>query len=158
MSFKISISDPEEGEAWQVEKEATPLIGTKIGEEFNGSLIGLEGYTLEVTGGSDEGGFPMREGVQGSGRREVLMKKGPGYRPSEDGVRRRKSVRGEAVSEDVVQVNTKVVDRESDVESIPELLGLETSEEGASEEEESKEEKSDEEESEEDQESEEEEE
>ena len=162
MSFKISISDPEEGEAWQVEKEATPLIGTKIGEEFNGSLIGLEGYTLEVTGGSDEGGFPMREGVQGSGRREVLMKKGPGYRPSEDGVRRRKSVRGEAVSEDVVQVNTKVVDRESDVESIPELLGLETSEEVSeeeqSEEEESKEEESDEEESEEDQESEEEEE
>ncbi len=122
--FKISISDPKEGKSWQVEKEATPLIGTKIGEEFNGSLIGLEGYTLEVTGGSDEDGFPMRRGIRGSGRRRVLMKKGPGYRPKEDGVRTRKSVRGEQISDEVVQVNTKVVERESDAESIPELLGI----------------------------------
>lgn len=127
--FKITVSDPEEGMAWQVEKEATPLIGTKVGEEFNGSLIGLEGYTLKVTGGSDEDGFPMRRGVGGGGRREVLMKQGPGYRPREDGVKRRKSVRGEVVSEEIVQVNTKVVDREDDAETIAELLGLEEEEE-----------------------------
>lgn len=122
--FKINISDPQEGRSWQVEKEATPLIGTKIGEEFNGSLIGLEGYTLVVTGGSDEEGFPMRRGIQGSGRRRVLMKTGPGYRNKESGVKRRKSVRGEVVSEDIVQVNVKVTEREKDVEDIPELIGL----------------------------------
>ncbi len=126
--FKISISDPEEGKSWQVEKEATPLIGTKIGEEFNGSLIGLEGYTLRVTGGSDEDGFPMRRGIGGSGRRKILMKKGPGYRPDEDGEKRRKSVRGETVSEEVVQVNTRITERESDAEGVPELLGLDESE------------------------------
>ncbi len=123
--FKICISDPVEGNAWQVEKEATPLIGTKIGEEFNGSLIGLEGYTLEVTGGSDEDGFPMRKGLGGGGRRKVLMKKGPGYRPKGKGIKRRKSVRGEAVSDEIVQVNAKVVERDDDAQSIPELLGIE---------------------------------
>ncbi|MFP4115987.1 MAG: 30S ribosomal protein S6e [Candidatus Aenigmatarchaeota archaeon] len=136
MAFKISVSDPEEGKAWQVEKEATPLIGTAIGEEFNGSLIGLEDYTLKVTGGSDEEGFPMRRGVQGTGRRKVLMKGGSGYRSEEEGTKKRRSVRGESISEEIVQVNTKVVDRESDAEEIPELLGVasEEPEEGGEEE------------------------
>jgi len=122
-----------------VEKEVTPLIGTSIGEEFNGSLVGLDGYTLKVTGGSDEEGFPMRKGIQGSGRRKVLMKYGPGYKTEDDGVKRRKSARGEVVSEDIVQVNVKVTDREDDSGTIPELLGLEDAEEeedGDSEEEE----------------------
>ncbi|MFP4045504.1 MAG: 30S ribosomal protein S6e [Candidatus Aenigmatarchaeota archaeon] len=122
--FKIIISDPEEGQAWQVEKEATPLIGTRIGEEFNGSFIGLEGYTLELTGGSDKEGFPMRKGTVGTGRRKVLMKEGAGYNPKENGIKRRKSVRGDTVSEGIVQVNTKIVDRENDVAPVPELLGL----------------------------------
>ncbi len=122
-----------------MEKEVTPLIGTSIGEEFNGSLVGLDGYTLKVTGGSDEEGFPMRKGIQGSGRRKVLMKYGPGYKTEDDGVKRRKSARGEVVSEDIVQVNVKVTDREDDSGTIPELLGLEDAEEeedGDSEEEE----------------------
>lgn len=128
MTFKIVISDPEQGRAWQVEKEASPLIGSKVGEEFNGSLIGLNGYTLRVTGGSDEDGFPMRKSISGPGRRRVLMKGGPGYNPEEKGVKRRKSARGNTVSEDIVQVNTKVTDRESGVETIPGLLGLEKEE------------------------------
>lgn len=123
--FRIVISDPEEGEAWQVEKDATPLIGTQVGEEFNGSLIGLDGYTLKVTGGSDREGFPMRKGVQGRGRREILMRGGPGYNPKENGVKARKSVRGGQISEEIVQVNTKVVDREKNAEPLPDLLGLE---------------------------------
>lgn len=135
MAFKITISDPQEGQAWQVEKEATPLIGTKVGEEFNGSLIGLEGYTLKVTGGSDREGFPMRRGVEGTGRRKVMMRGGSGYKPKENGIRRRKSVRGDTISEEIVQVNTKVVDREKDAEAIPGLLGLQTSEEATEEEE-----------------------
>jgi len=134
--FKISISDPQEGRSWQVEKEATPLIGTELGEVFNGSLVGLEGYSLEVTGGSDEEGFPMRKGVNGSGLRRVLMSDGPGYRPEDSGVKRRKSVRGEVISEDIVQVNVKVVDKDSDAESIDELLGSEETEEEETEEEE----------------------
>lgn len=143
--FKIVISDPEEGEAWQVEKEATPLIGTQVGEEFNGSLIGLEGYTLEIRGGSDREGFPMRGGIQGTGRRKVLMKGGAGYKPKEKGVKARKSARGNQISEEIVQVNTKVVEREDDAEPIPDLLGIEEVEEEEKEEEETKETESEEE-------------
>lgn len=134
--FKIIVSDPEEGKSWQIEREATPLIGTKLGGEFNGSLIGLDGYTLEVRGGSDKEGFPMRKSVEGSGRREVLMKGGSGYRPRENGEKKRKTVRGNTVSEEIVQVNTKVVEKEGDAEAIPNLLGLETGGESAGEEEE----------------------
>lgn len=137
--FKITVSDPEEGKSWQVEKEATPLIGTGLGEEFNGSLVGLEGYTLKVTGGSDEEGFPMRKGVNGSGRRRVLISDGPGYRPEDSGVKRRKSVRGEVISEEIVQVNTKVVDREEDSESLSSIFSLQESEEGSSEDEDAEE-------------------
>lgn len=122
--FKVNISDPEEGKAWQVEKEAAPLIGAKIGEEFNGSLIGLEGHTLKITGGSDREGFPMRRGLEGTGRRKALMRGGSGYNPEFKGDRRRKSVRGNTISADIVQVNTVVSDREEGVEPIPELLGL----------------------------------
>lgn len=132
--FKINISDPEEGKAWQAEKEATPLIGTKIGEEFNGSLIGLEGYTLKVTGGSDREGFPMRRGLEGTGRRKTLMRGGAGYNPELRGDRRRKSVRGNVISEDIVQINTVVSEREEGAEPIPDLLGFEGEEEESSEE------------------------
>lgn len=112
------------------------MIGTQIGEEFNGSLIGLNGYTLEITGGSDEDGFPHRKSVNGPGRQKVLIEGGPGFNQEEDGEKRRRSVRGNTVSEDTVQVNTKVVDRESSAESIPGLLGLEDEEEGSDEDEE----------------------
>lgn len=157
MSFKIIVSDPEEGQSWQVEKEATALIGSKIGEEFNGDLIGLNGYTLKITGGSDKEGFPMRRSVRGTGRRKILMESGPGYKPKENGARRRKSVRGNTVSEEVVQLNTKVTDRESDAEPVPDLLGIEVSEETEGEAEEEGEEEETEEESEEPEETEEEE-
>lgn len=127
--FRVNVSDPETGKSWQVEKDAVALVGTKIGEEFNGSFLGLNGYTLMLTGGSDKDGFPMRESVEGTGRNEVLMKGGSGYNPKESGVKRRKTVRGNTVSEEIVQVNTKVVDRESDAQPISELLGSEEDEE-----------------------------
>lgn len=123
--FKVNISDPEEGKSWQIEKDAVALVGTKIGESFNGSFLGLNGYELELTGGSDEDGFPMRKSLEGSGRSKVLMKRGPGYNPKEKGVKRRKTVRGNTISEDIIQVNVKVIEREDDAQPISELLGLE---------------------------------
>lgn len=110
-----------EGETFQTELEdGSKLTGKKIGEEFDGGMIGLSGYTLEITGGSDEDGFPLRESIEGSARRRVLIEDGPGIREDEDGVRRRRSVRGGTVSEAVQQLNTKVVEAGS--ESVEELL------------------------------------
>ncbi|MFB6075905.1 MAG: S6e family ribosomal protein, partial [Candidatus Aenigmatarchaeota archaeon] len=51
MTFKITISDPKSRKAWQVEKEWPTLIGKTLGERIDGSPLGLDGYTLQITGG-----------------------------------------------------------------------------------------------------------
>ena len=109
----------ESGEVRQVEAEASDLAGKQIGESFDGGLIGLPGYKLEITGGSDKSGFPMRESIEGSERRRVLIEEGAGVQTS-GGVQRRKSVRGNTVSDEIQQLNTKVVE-EGD-EPVEELL------------------------------------
>ena len=61
-NFQFIISDPETRKAYKVEIEQSKvlaLIGKKIGDEFNGDIIGLSGYTLKITGGTDKDGFPM---------------------------------------------------------------------------------------------------
>lgn len=111
----------EDGETHQMELEdSSALIGKKIGEEFEGSLVGLNGYTLEITGGSDTEGFPMRRSLEGPQRRKVVIEEGSGIAEKSDGVRRRKSVRGRQVSEDIQQLNTRVVEEGS--KTIEELL------------------------------------
>jgi small subunit ribosomal protein S6e len=112
MSFKIVISHPETRKSYQLELEESKslaLIGKKIGEEFDGSLIGLPGYTLKITGGTDKDGFPMHPSVEGIGRRKILLSGPPGFHPRKKGERRRKTVRGNTISEDIVQINTKIV-------------------------------------------------
>ncbi|MCJ7428818.1 MAG: 30S ribosomal protein S6e [Candidatus Nanohaloarchaeota archaeon QJJ-5] len=99
---------------------AQTLNGRQIGDEFDGSVVGLDGYTLAVTGGSDSEGFPMKRQIQGTGRKKVLLSEGTGARNLEDGERTRKSVRGNTVSEEIVQLNCQVV--ESGSETIEALL------------------------------------
>ena len=125
MQVTIGTSD---GETFQQEIEETgQLIGKKVGEEFDGGIVGLEGYTLKVTGGSDTSGFPMRKSIEGSERKRVLLEEGAGIEEDEDGVRRRKSVRGNTVSDEIEQLNTTVVEEGS--KSVEELLNEEEEEE-----------------------------
>jgi small subunit ribosomal protein S6e len=109
--FKIVVSDPETRKSFQLEVDqakAIGLIGKKIGEEFNGDLIGLPGYTLKITGGTDKDGFPMHPSVPGSVKKKVLLSGEPCFRPKKKGERRRKTVRGNTISADIVQINVKV--------------------------------------------------
>lgn len=100
------------GETYQKEVEnPNQIFGKQIGETFDGGIIGLEGYSLEITGGSDKDGFPMRENVEGTGRKRPLLSKGPGIQDIENGERKRKSVRGNTVSDEIQQLNTKVVEQ-----------------------------------------------
>lgn len=108
--FKVVVSDPKEAKSYQFEIDDNTLIGKKIGDEISGSIVGLEGYKLKITGGSDKCGFAMRHDVHGSMKLRVLLSKAPGYKPRDKGIRRRKSVRGNVISADIVQVNTKVVE------------------------------------------------
>jgi small subunit ribosomal protein S6e len=121
--MKITIGT-QDGETFQKEVEETSqLFGKQIGETFEGGIIGLTGYELEITGGTDRQGFPMRKTIEGTERRKVLLNEGTGIREDGKGVRRRKSVRGNTVSNQIEQLNTTVV--ESGDKSVEELLNEE---------------------------------
>lgn len=121
MAFKLVISEGKESHQIEVPAaESKQIIGLKIGEEFDASNIGLSGYTLKITGGSDKNGFPMKKDVDGPRRIKSLLSGGTGYKPKRDGQRRRKTVRGNTISNDIVQISTIVAKKGK--KSIDELL------------------------------------
>lgn len=110
--FKIVVSEPKTRKSYQLEvdqSKAAGLIGKKIDDEFNGDFIGLTGYGLQITGGTDKDGFPMHPSIKGLGRKRVLLSGPPGFYPRLKGQRKRKTVRGNTISEDITQINVKVV-------------------------------------------------
>ncbi len=109
MAFKINISD--KGKAWKVETESEALAGKAVGDKIEGREIKheLEGYELEITGGSDIAGFPLSKNVEGLGLKRVLLKRGFGMRDTRKGLRLRKTVRGKVISSAVSQINMKVL-------------------------------------------------
>ena len=110
--WKFVIGEPNTRKTYQLEidqSKAIGLIGKKIGEEFNGEIIGLPGYTLKITGGTDKDGFPMHPSVNGTGRRKILLSGPPCFHPKLEGQRKRKMVHGNMISEDIVQINVKVI-------------------------------------------------
>jgi len=112
--FKVIVSDPEDGTSKTVELEdarAVPLIGKKIGDIIDGSVVGLPGFKVQITGGSDKDGFPMRPNVHGGMRRSVVLSGGVGFNPKNEGERRRKRVRGNVITDEIVQVNMKIVEK-----------------------------------------------
>jgi len=114
MLFKLVVADPQTGKSYKLEAqepEARRLIGMRIGDKFDGGIVGLPGYELQITGGTDRDGFPMRSDIAGSGRTSVLLTAGTGFSPRRLGERRRKMVRGSRVSEAIVQLNVMIAKR-----------------------------------------------
>lgn len=131
MVLKIVVSDPKDGKAYQLQLEKTAaVIGKKISEKIPGELLNLAGYELEITGGSDKVGNPMRKDLDGAPRR-LLLSKGVGFNAKKKGERRKKRIAGNAITSDTVQVNMKVV-KAGDV-SLAKLLGREEKSEKTSE-------------------------
>lgn len=123
-NFTVVISDPEARKSYQTQVDqdkAVALVGKKLGDEITGDLFGISGYTLKITGGSDKDGFPMHPTVQGQGKKRALLKGPPGFHPKKQGERRRKTVRGNAISQEIVQVNCKVIKKGE--KSLDELFG-----------------------------------
>ncbi|CAJ35379.1 30S ribosomal protein S6e [Methanocella arvoryzae] len=109
--FKLVVSDPKTGKAYNVDvtgPRVNKFIGKPIGSEIDGETAGLPGYKLIITGGSDKDGIPMRGDIPGQVRRRVLVSGGIGYHPTENGMRRRKLLRGDEISAEIVQVNATV--------------------------------------------------
>ncbi|MCD6323487.1 MAG: 30S ribosomal protein S6e, partial [Desulfurococcales archaeon] len=89
--------------------KATLLLEKRIGDYVDGAPFGFSGKKLLITGGSDNTGFPMIKTLPGGGKKKLLLSSPPGYHPQGKGVRRRKFVRGNMITDEIVQINTKLV-------------------------------------------------
>jgi len=114
MVFKVVVADPETGKSYPLEArepDARRLVGIRIRDKFDGAVVGLPGYELQITGGPDKDGFTMRSDIYCPGRTSGLLAGGSGFSPRRRGERRRKRVRGSRISDAIVQVNAKIVKR-----------------------------------------------
>jgi small subunit ribosomal protein S6e len=112
--FTVAVSDPEDGHTYQIDvadQNANRFVSREIGETVEGSAVGLDGFTLELTGGSDDAGRPMRADVNGPSLTAILSDGGVGNEPERPGERRRVTVRGREVSDATSQINAKISER-----------------------------------------------
>jgi small subunit ribosomal protein S6e len=108
------MSDPETGKSQSIELEETqlvPLIGRRLGETIDGTAVKLAGYKLKITGGSDKDGFPMRPNIHGGVRVGAILSEGVGFHPTRKGERKRKTIRGNVITDSIVQVNMKILEK-----------------------------------------------
>ena len=124
VSFKLCISDPSTGRTFQKEIKdnlARLFIGLNIGETIKGDNIELSGYELQITGGSDYCGFPMRKGILGL-RKKITLYGGVGFRGDSKGIKRRKTVCGHKIHERISQINLKVINQGT--KKLAEIFGV----------------------------------
>ena len=109
--FKLCIADPKTGKTYQKEvkdNDGDFFLGKNIGETIKGETIGLTGYELVISGGSDNCGIPMRRGILGIRKRLTLLG-GVGLRKNlSKGVKKRKTVCGHKIAANISQINLKV--------------------------------------------------
>ena len=113
VEFKAIVNDVKTGKSYNVTvsgHHANSLDGKNIGEVVDGIFVGLPGYKLMITGGSDGNGTPMRKDLPGKKRKSLLLSDGLGYHEIYHGERRRVAVRGCQISSEIVQVNLKITE------------------------------------------------
>lgn len=109
--MKLNIADTKEGKTYNLEvteEKQGMIIGKKVGDTLNGNDFGYSGYEFRITGGSDKQGFPMRPKLPGAERRKMLLSGGQGFSPKRKGERAKKSVRGNTISNEIIQVNCTI--------------------------------------------------
>ena len=110
----LIISDPETGKSQKVEIEDTqmsPLLGRRIGETMDGVIANLPGHRIQLTGGTDRDGIPMRPDVHGGVKARIILSGGVGFKPKKRGERKRVTIRGNMVSTDTTFLNFKIVEK-----------------------------------------------
>ena len=113
VEFKVVVSDPKDGKSYQLTvsgQHANVLVRKKIGDEVDGMFLGLPGYKVKITGGSDRDGFPMRPEIASATRKRLLVAESIGFQPRDyPGKRTKVSLRGGEISPEIAQINTKVI-------------------------------------------------
>ncbi|KAG4108598.1 40S ribosomal protein S6 [Neocallimastix lanati (nom. inval.)] len=119
----IDIEDEHKLRVFYDKRMSAEVDGAAIGDEF-------KGYIFKITGGNDKQGFPMKQGLLTNHRVRLLLSKGHScYRPRRVGERKRKSVRGCIVGNDIAVLSLAIVKQgEQEIEgltdrSCPKRLG-----------------------------------
>jgi len=110
VEFKVVISDSKGKSISQEvkDKNAQPILGSKIGDLIDSSIFGFNNGKIKITGGSDKSGTPMRSDLHGGVKKYILMTGGVGARNLDHGERKRKLVRGNLVTEEIYQLNCQL--------------------------------------------------
>jgi small subunit ribosomal protein S6e len=110
--FKVVISDSNGKSISQElkDKVASPLLGLKIGDIIDSNVVGINGGKMQITGGSDKSGTPMRPDLHGGVKKYILLARGIGMRNRNPGIRIRKLIRGSMVTEEIYQLNCKLLE------------------------------------------------
>ena len=109
--MKMILADKKTGKSYGTElakEKESFIVGRKIGEKLEGSVLGAAGYSFILTGGSDKSGFPMRKDISGSRSTRILLSDGVGFNAKRKGERRRMLVKGNTYSPDMIQINAIV--------------------------------------------------
>jgi len=114
--MKYNISNPSTGQQMLKEIDDDKINrhfnDRRMGSDVDGEVLGQEfkGYTLRITGGNDQQGFTMKQGILVNGRVKILMKNRTTlYRPRRSGERKRKSARGCICGPDLAVIALKVL-------------------------------------------------
>lgn len=129
VEFKANIADPKTGRTYQITisgHSANSLLGKRIGDEFDGIFVNLPGYKVQIRGGSDKQGFPMRKDLPIARRKKILISKSTGFYTKKKGLRKRRNVWGNTITENISQINLKITSYGS--KPIEQLLKVEKKE------------------------------
>ena len=108
--FKLVINNKGKGYSKELnDTESQVFLNKKMKEKVSGNTFGFKNYEFEITGGSDKDGFPMRYDLPGAARKKLLLNKAPGVKIDRKGMRKRKTVRGNIIAEDIKQINLNVL-------------------------------------------------
>lgn len=109
VEYKLVISEAATSLARTVtDPQAAGFLGKRIGETVGGELIGASGYTFRITGGTDKSGFPLRPDLPGARQTRLYVGDGFGFDAPRAGMRKRRTFRGNTISEETVQINLVV--------------------------------------------------
>jgi len=108
VEVRYVVNDVKSGKTYQKTLEENSLVGKKIGDKVEGNIIGLEGYELEIRGGSDHAGFPLRKDIEGPVRKKALLSRGVGINVNRAGLKLRKTVCGNTITDKTAQINLSV--------------------------------------------------